>query len=59
MTEPNHICQYGTCEDPPHYRIGTITANVPGSYQELLVCDYHLDLMRKSVSVRIISQTRV
>ena len=63
----NHVCGYGKCEDPPKFRllIFTILANAKkylGSKpqdQELLVCDHHLELMRKSVSIRITSVKRL
>ena len=60
MTE-YHVCQYGACEDPPKYKLVlcTIMITAPATHEELLVCDHHLELMRKSVSIRIISEKKL
>ena len=65
--DDNHVCQYGKCEDPPKWKllIFTILAStkkyLDGQPQdtELLVCDHHFELMKKSVSIRITSVTKV
>ena len=58
MTD-NHVCQYGKCEDPPKYKIGTETLTFPTVYRELLICEHHLELMKKSIKTLIMIIERI